>query len=204
MSQLAIISGSTRAQSQSSKVAKFINHLLLKQLREEQIHLIDLAENTFPMWEENLSVQGTEWHIGWTQISAMVNAADGIVIVAPEWNGMIPPQLLNFFQLCAKRELAHKPALIVGVSSGPGGAYPVAQLRMSSSKNTQICYLPENVIIRDVTQVLNDVEKVNGVQDEYIRKRLEYALMLLLLYTENFKNIRNHNLVAATPFPFGM
>ncbi len=46
--------------------------------------------------------------------------------------------------------------LIVAVSSGAGGAYPVAELRMSSYKNSRICYIPEQIIIRDVENVLNE------------------------------------------------
>ena len=58
-------------------------------------------------------------------------------------------------------QLGHKPALIVTVSSADGGAYPVAELRMSSYKNNRICYLPEHVILRNVERILNDDAKDN-------------------------------------------
>ena len=51
-----------------------------------------------------------------------------MAVVSPEWNGMVPSMLTNFFLLCSNNELAHKPGLLVGVSSGTGGSYPVAEL----------------------------------------------------------------------------
>ena len=51
-------------------------------------------------------------------------------------------RLLNIFLLCGNGEFSHKPGLIVSVSSGNGGAYPIAELRSSSYKNTHIMWIP--------------------------------------------------------------
>ena len=67
---------------------------------------------------------------------------------------MVPAGLKNFFLCFGRNELAHKPGLIVGVSSADGGVYPVAELRMSSYKNSRICYIPEQLIVRNVESVL--------------------------------------------------
>ena len=72
------------------------------------------------------------------------------MVIAPEWHGQVPAGLKNFFLICGRAEVGHKPALITTVSSGDGGAYPVAELRMSSYKNNRICYIPEQLIIRNV------------------------------------------------------
>ena len=42
--------------------------------------------------------------------------------------------------------MAHKPGLIVTVSAGLGGSYPVTELRISSHKNTRLCYIPDHVL----------------------------------------------------------
>ena len=42
--------------------------------------------------------------------------------------------------------------LIVSISSGNGGAYPISELRSSSYKNSHILWIPENIIIRNVKQ----------------------------------------------------
>ncbi|MCB1905163.1 MAG: NAD(P)H-dependent oxidoreductase, partial [Gammaproteobacteria bacterium] len=105
-----------------------------------------------------------------------LRASDGFVIVSPEWHGQVPSGLKNFFLLCSVRELGHKPALIVTVSSIDGGAYPVAELRMSSYKNNRICYIPEQIIVRKVEQVLNDdVQQNDPRNDEYYRQRISWA-----------------------------
>ena len=46
----------------------------------------------------------------------------------------MPAGLKNFFLLFGQNELGQKPALMVTVSSGDGGAYLVAELRMSTYK----------------------------------------------------------------------
>jgi hypothetical protein len=88
-------------------------------------------------------------------------------------------------------ELAHKPALIVTVSSADGGAYPVAELRMSSYKNSRLCYIPEQVIVRNVESVLNsNADDNNASADEYFRARILYALKLLREYTLALSAVR--------------
>ena len=79
---------------------------------------------------------------------------DELVVMSPEWSGMVPAGLKNFFLLCGADHLAHKPGLIVGVSASLGGSYPIAELRTSSYKNTRLCYIPDHVIVRNVGQML--------------------------------------------------
>ena len=118
---------------------------------------------------------------------------------------MVPAGLKNFFLMWGKGELAHKPALIVTVSSGDGGSYPVAELRMSSYKNNRICYLPEHLIIRNVESVFNDNEiDNNSSSQEYFENRLDYCLKQLLTYGKAFKKIRESNTVSIEKYGSGM
>ncbi|MBI5041649.1 MAG: NAD(P)H-dependent oxidoreductase, partial [Gammaproteobacteria bacterium] len=124
-------------------------------------------------------------------ISQELSDSDAFVIVSPEWHGQVPAGLKNFFLLWGKGELAHKPALIVTVSSGDGGSYPVAELRMSSYKNNRICYIPEQVIVRNVEKVLNDDPAMNNeAADTYFRDRIRYALTLLKEYAAALHQVR--------------
>ncbi len=70
--------------------------------------------------------------------------------VSARMRSSVPAGLKNFFLMFSRFELGHKPAMIVAVSSGDGGAYPVAELRMSSYKNNRICYIPEQLNLRNV------------------------------------------------------
>jgi hypothetical protein len=102
-------------------------------------------------------------------------------------------------------ELAHKPALIVTVSSADGGAYPVAELRMSSYKNNRICYIPEQVIVRNVESVLNENEADNNPEaDQYFRSRFEYALGVLKEYAEALRQVRRSGAADLSVFKNGM
>lgn len=88
-------------------------------------------------------------------------------------------------------ELAHKPALLVSVSSSTGGAYPIAELRMSSYKNNRICYIPEQLIIRDCERVLNENPKDNNQEeDRYYRDRSKFALTILCHYANALGDVR--------------
>ena len=58
--------------------------------------------------------------------------------VVPEYGGMATPNS-KIFLVFNNGELFHKPGLIVSISSGNGGAYPVSELRSSSYKILTLC-----------------------------------------------------------------
>ncbi len=123
------------------------------------------------------------------------------MIIAPEWHGQVPAGLKNFFLIAGKNEVGHKPALIVTVSS----AYPVAKLRMSSYKNNRICYIPEQVIIRNVESVLNTNPEDNSPDaDSYFRERILWSLQVLRAYAEALKPVRESGITSNDSFGFGM
>ena len=90
--------------------------------------------------------------------------------------------------MCGNGEFAHKPGLIVSVSSGNGGAYPIAELRSSSYKNTHIMWIPENIIIRNVEE-FNPGSHGDNIP-EWLDDRIDYVLELLLVYVSNMKPLR--------------
>lgn len=202
--KIAIISGSHRHASQSIKVANHINHVLQSKPAISDTYLYSLAGNPLPLWDESIWEGSTEWKERLNPISNELTASDGFVIIAPEYHGQVPAGLKNFF-LMWKHELAHKPALIVGVSSADGGSYPVAELRMSSYKNNRICYLPEHLIIRHVESVLNDDPKSNNESaDRYFRDRIDWSLNILNEYALALKQVRASGVTQTDTFGNGM
>ena len=101
------------------------------------------------------------------------------------------------------RRLAHKPGLIVTVSSGLGGSYPVVELRTSSYKNTRICYIPDHVIVRNVGQVLKGDQPADE-HDCSLRKRIEYSVRILLEYSKALQLVRASGAIDLKSYPFGM
>ncbi|WP_332822166.1 NADPH-dependent FMN reductase, partial [Pseudomonas sp.] len=129
--------------------------------------------------------------------------ADGVVLVSPEWHGMASPALKNFFVYAGRRELGHKPGLLVGVSAGQGGAYPLSELRASSYKNCRLCYLPEQLIVRQVEAVLNDETAVDQA-DARIRARADWALQVLVEYARAMRPLRTAIRFDSADFANGM
>lgn len=201
-----IISGSHRPESQSEKVSRYIDERLCDSTWCENSWLLTLADNPLPFWDESVWSGGGAWEQQLPALREQVSSCDAFVIVTPEWHGMVPSGLKNFFLLwAAGGELAHKPALIVSVSASDNGAYPVAELRMSSYKNSRLCYLPEHLIVRNVTQVFNANDAENDAEaDNYLSGRLTYCLDMLGEYASAFRQIRASGKVSLETYTNGM
>ncbi|WP_134676839.1 NADPH-dependent FMN reductase [Ectopseudomonas khazarica] len=184
MLNIALVAGSSRNNSQSGKVARAMRQRLIElgHTSHESSSVIDLGLAPLPLWP-------AEDTGPWDLYRQQLATADALVIIAPEWNGMASPAIKNFFIYASKAELAHKPGLLVGVSSGIGGAYPIAELRASSYKNCRLCYLPEHLIVRQVEKVLNGPQAVDEA-DERIRGRIDYALDVLVRYGHALQPVR--------------
>lgn len=201
-SRYALISGSTRKTSQSGKVARHLAERIAALEPGAEATVVDLATTPIESWHEGLWA-GEPTTAAWQATSATLAAADALVLVSPEWNGMVPPALLNIFLMASRGELAHKPAMIVAVSAAVGGAYPVAELRNYGTKNTQICYVPDHVIVRDARNVLNDGEPASEA-DAWLRGRIDYSLGMLGVYAQALRTVRESGRVDLKSYPYGM
>ncbi len=203
--KITIVSGSHRKESQSIKIAGVVQKALEKYKKCDEYYLIDLYGSSLPLWHENIWESKSRSAELLGQISNQLLSSDAFVIISPEWHGMVPSGLKNFFLMWGKGELAHKPALIITLSNGDGGSYPVAELRMSSYKNNRICFLPEHLIIRNVESIFN-INPVNNNSSAqlYFENRLDYCLKQLLTYGEAFKQIRASGDVSLDVYKSGM
>lgn len=181
---ISIIVGSQRTDSQSSKVGHYIEKTLKNVYAYSDVNIINVNQLALPLW----SAGEHETYTPWLSASDILKKSSAFVMISPEWDGMASPAIKNFFNYCRSRELFHKPALLIAVSAGQGGSYPIAELRMSSYKNSRVCYLPEHVIVRHVEEVFNHEEAINE-NDVLIRDRLQYALNIFLCYEKAFKQI---------------
>ena len=199
--KIAIIAGSHRAESQSDRVASYIRATL--DARNVSTEVISLSQNPLPLWDEGVWGSDSKWEELWIPIAKKLQESSAFVLVTPEWAGMVPPGLKNFLLLCSHNEVGHKPALIVSVSSGIGGSYPIAELRLSSYKNNRLVYLPEHVIVRDVNNLLHGTS-ASGSRDEDVRARISYALNLLEEYARALVAVRESGVINHKDFPHGL
>jgi len=186
--KISIISASHRINSESKKISDFLENNLLKLNNNLDIFSLDLAKSLLPLWSPDKKNGEGVWGETWISISKNLESSDGFILVVPEYGGMATPAAKNIFLLCGNGEFSHKPGLIVSVSSGDGGAYPIAELRSSSYKNTHIMWIPENIIIRNVEE-FNPGSHGRNIPD-WLDDRIDYVLNLLLAYTSNMKPLR--------------
>ena len=200
----ALIVGSHRKDSQSAKVAKVLHRQIQQHDSGANCFTIDLGTQPLPMWDQGVWEGDDRWRAVWSPLSEQLQACDGVFVIAPEYGGMAPPALKNFFLLCTShKELAHKPAVIVAVSAARGGAYPVSELRSSCYKNNYVNFIPDHLIIRDVETVLNHDDPTSE-DDAYIRERIGYTVRMLHQYAIAGKMVRDSGVMKLKDFPNGM
>ncbi len=203
--KISIISGSHRNPSQSEKVARHLEKTLVNDFDDIDPWVYSLGDNPLPLWDQTLWEDNEEWNQRLAPLKKQLSESDGFIFIAPEWHGQVPAGLKNFFLLFNRFELGHKPALIVAVSSVDGGAYPVAELRMSSYKNNRVCYMPEHLILRNIESILNEDEKDNDESaDGYFKERINWNLGLLRGYAIALKSMRESTEIHHEKFGNGM
>lgn len=199
--KLAIISGSHRAEAQSDRISQVLSARAGNLGSFDHIDILSLSQNPLPLWDESIFSGSEEWKALLAPWRKTLKEADAIILVVPEWNGMVPAAVKNFFLLFGAVQLGHKPGLIVSVSAAQNGVYPVAELRMSSYKNCRICYLPEHLIIRNVADAFTGGE---SKEDQLLESRTDYCLRLLVEYAKALALVRKSGVVDHKTFMNGM
>lgn len=176
--KIGIIIGSIRKESQSDRMGNYINGLLKSSNFSVEVDYFSLRDLEVPLWSEEKWKSDSDLKKFWRPISDRLKACQGFVVISPEWAGMVPPHLKNFLLMCDGGELAHKPAQLIGVSSGAGGAYPVAELRMSGYKNNFLWWMPDHMILRQVEGLF--VSNPPTDLDTRLTARLNYGLEFMV------------------------
>jgi len=201
--KITIISGSHRSNSQSIKVANYMQSVLKND--DIEVDILDLANNPLPLWDEGVWQGEQKWTDLMSPIKEQLSSSDAFVVIAPEYHGQVPAGLKNLFLLISRFEVGHKPALITAVSSADGGSYPIAELRMSSYKNNRLCYIPEHLILRNIESILNADESLNNeASNTYFKERIEWSLGVLKQYAIALKLVRDSGATETDKFNNGM
>jgi len=193
---ISIISGSTRAASKSKDVSTFLKNHINSVDGSVETDIFDLAELNLPMWDENTDLASL------ADSKAALEQADAFVFVIPEWHGMVPPAVKNLFFLFGG-VFRHKPAYLVTVSAGTGGRYPVPEMRSSAYKNSYINYIPVNTVIDRVGATISEQGEYIA-EKEFVLRRLDEGVRLLLEYGKAFQQIRQSDIVLEKRFPNGV
>src|SRR5919206_536664 len=111
---IPVILGTSRKGRASVHAARLLAELLNRRSGVTS-DLIDIASLPLPVDDAGEAIKDAKY-------AAAISAADGLVVVAPEYNHSFPGLLKHALDSCLS-EYIHKAVGIVGVSSGPfGGA----------------------------------------------------------------------------------
>lgn len=205
--KFAIISGGHRPEGNSPRIARHIENAVKE--NGLKTYLLDLATAGLPFWDEGMwGKEGLaeKWTGLWTPIKEKLESADAYVIVCPEYHGNIPSKLMNLLLLLGNGPIvAHKPVLLVGVSSSAGGAYVVESLRATGSKNNRMVFLPEHLLVRNADNMFIETPPAEHVKgNEFLTARLEWTLDMLTAYAGALAKVRATTQTTHPKFANGM
>lgn len=129
MKHIAIISASIRTGRKSHNVALYFQQYIETQ-QLATVEILDLSVYNFPLFDERLKnlVAPPDAAL---EFARKITAADGILIVTPEYNGGYPASLKNVLDLLYA-EWRKKPIAISTVSDGIfGGSQVITSLQFS-------------------------------------------------------------------------
>lgn len=175
MQHIAIISASVRTGRKSHRVALFFkNYLEAHNLATAEI--IDLHEFDFPLFDERLKYQKDPLPSA-KEFAEKIGAADGVLIVTPEYNGGYPASLKNAVDLLMD-EWKRKPVAISTASSGAfGGSQVITSLQFSLWK-LQALTVPAMFPVPKVQETFD--ESGTPADPERTNKRAEAFLYELM------------------------
>jgi NAD(P)H-dependent FMN reductase len=165
---IPVILGTTRKGRASGHVARLMAELLGRRagVRTE---VVDIASLSLPVDDAGEPVKDTRF-------SGLVAAADGLVIVAPEYNHSFPGLLKHVLDSCLN-EYIHKAAGIVGVSAGPFAGIRVVQSLLPVVRELGLVNIFWDVNVGTVAKVFADDGRL--LDDAFVRRSDKFIRELI-------------------------
>lgn len=146
---IPILLGTNRKGRESEKVAKLLAGVVAKR-DDIETKLFDVRDFALPQnqYGQEIKEQFPEWR------DAIVRA-DGLIIVAPEYNHGYPGVLKSVLDLLL-REYVHKAVGLVGVSAGPWGGARVVEAMVPMVRELGLAVTFTDVLFPTVGSAFND------------------------------------------------
>ena len=179
MPHIAILSASVRTGRKSHRVALFLQRLIgEKNLATTEI--IDLNEYQFPIFHERIMYLENP-PADLLDYSGRIKAADGVIIVTPEYNGGYPASLKNAIDVLYP-EWQRKPVAISTCSDGDFGGNQVITSIQFVLWKMHVLTVPIMFPNPNVHKVYD--EEGHPADKDGTEKRALYFLKELLWYVE--------------------
>src|SRR6185503_12452169 len=156
---IPVILGTTRKGRASVHAARLLADLLNRRagVRSE---VIDIAALPLPVDDAGEAIKSTAF-------SSAIAAADGLVIVAPEYNHSFPGLLKHALDSCLS-EYIHKAVGLVGVSAGPFAGIRVVQSLLPVMRELGLVTLFWDINIGHVGKVFAEDGRL--LDDAFVRR----------------------------------
>jgi NAD(P)H-dependent FMN reductase len=192
--KLLIINGSSRQGQASIRVTKWVErNVSAYELENVTFETINLADLALPMFDEPISPMMNQDRVTEGSVKQWLDAlaaADGYVIVTPEYNHAMSNSLKNAIDFI-DYQIMKKPFIVVG-HGGAGGARAIEQVKLTLNANIGAVPVPNSVTVFGYVGFSNSIDE-NGVADEEAQKQegpLKGAVETLAWYAKALKTAR--------------
>lgn len=165
---IPVILGTTRQGRFSAHVAKLVAEELSKR-SEVETDLIDIGAPTIRTDDAGEAIKDSKF-------SSKIERADGLVVVAPEYNHGYPGLLKHVLDSCLK-EYIHKAVGIIGVSAGPFGGTRVIENLLPVMRELGLVTIFWDVNFSSVQKVFDRSGKL--LDDSYLRRMDKFLAELV-------------------------
>jgi NAD(P)H-dependent FMN reductase len=177
---IPVILGTVRKGRASAHVARLLADLLNRRAGV-QSNVIDIASVPFPIDDAGEAIKNAEF-------SAAMTKADGLVIVAPEYNHSFPGLLKHVLDSCLS-EYIHKAVGLVGVSSGPFLGTRVVQSMLPVMRELGLATIFYDINIGKVGRVFSPD---GTLLDEAVVRRSDRFIRELIWMSKTLREGREH------------
>lgn len=182
-----ILSGSSRKNSSSLRVAKAIKRIL-EEKNAGKINLVSFEHYDIPFMNGISPAPDNLTPFQQELVDAMT-AADSIIMVTPEYNWFPSAEMVNLVHQLGDRQFTSiwdkKVFSFVGVSSGRGGRIPTVQLGYVVGKILNVLHLdsitnPKSMEVQFTSRVLDENGQSTGNEelDNGLHTFADYAVRL--------------------------
>src|SRR5215510_3949004 len=177
---IPVILGTTRKGRASVHAARFLADLLNRRAGVSS-EVIDIATLSLPIDDAGEAIKDPAF-------AAAMSAADGLVIVAPEYNHSFPGLLKHVLDSCLS-EYIHKAVGLVGVSSGPFAGIRVVQALLPVMRELGLVTIFWDINIGSVAKVFSADGRL---LDEAFVRRSDRFIRELIWMSKTLKYGREH------------
>lgn len=162
---IEVISGTDRPDSYTLKVANYVMGIYREE--HERVELIDIAKLKLG------DVAGGDYYKGapgsYKEAEERVNKAEGLVVVAPEYNGSYPGALklfIDYWRYPATFE--HRPIAFVGLGGRWGGLHAVEHLQQVFGFRNAYCF-PQRVFLSNIRNIFQEGKVNDALMHELLQ-----------------------------------